>query len=105
MKPYVMTCRLRGTSTGAKYLTVPATWELSGGISVNVRVTNRETGEDIHFIRTACKRGQSIVVYVPKKLATMYLCVGDLLDMELIPTDEIGSTGAHVSAEEDDEDW
>ena len=87
MLPYLLTHTLRKTSTGTFYLTVPKLWSIPLGTWVDVEMSRRDTEESIRFIRPIVLRGNSGVIYVPKKLAEQYL-EGSLINAIIIPKDD-----------------
>lgn len=107
-RPFLMTHVLRYTSQNTAYITIPKLWGVEPGSVFHVRVTNRETGSRFEFIKVVAARGQSTVIYVPKKLSEALVGKDDLMDAEFWPCDvgtgEDDTSIVELSEDDDDED-
>lgn len=87
MAPYLFTTNIRRLASGTYYITLPKVWGLDASKAVSVLLVNRDTGFELRFTRFPCKRGTSLAVYVPKKLADAYLEEDTLVNMTLEVTE------------------
>ncbi len=89
MLPFVMTTKIRATSTKSLYITAPVLWGIRPGMKFLVTVTNRETEQRICFYAKVCSRGSSSVFYVPKRLAANIFDISAPVNVSAEPIDDI----------------
>lgn len=95
MMPFMLTTTIRRLATGPYYITIPKAWGLDAKTTISASITNRETGFTFKFTRCLCERGTSVAVYVPKRMADMYLKEDTLVNMTL----EIAEEGCDAKTE------
>lgn len=86
-RPFLLTHVLRYTVSRSIYITLPKLWGIEPSKNFKVDMIDRDTGKKSTFIKSAVQRGNSVVLYIPKKFGTEPANNGSLVDLYIKPYD------------------